>query len=821
MIIAVLFDAGLQSIGRVVVMNLLRILLAVSAASIVVCSSHCLSGQEQSPAEKSKTAATNISRDLSAFVRQHCQDCHSSEDPSGNLDLIALTKNRVGNKTAIWENVLRKLHSRQMPPPGTDRPALSDYKTAVASLEKTLDQIAAKNPDPGQSPALRRMNRTEYQNAIRDLLAVDIDAAEYLPRDESSHGFDNITVSELSPTLLNRYITAAQKISRMAVGRIGRTPGGKTYRMKADVTQEEHVPGLPLGTRGGLLIQHAFPQSGEYEINVRLARDRNEEVEGLRGEHKLDILLDRELVKQFSIRSRKDKDHSKVDAHLHARVRVTAGPHQVGVTFLKDPSSLLELKRQPYDAHYNMHRHPRITPAVFQVSINGPYSPTGSGQTPSRSKIFNTYPTTEEEEIACATSILRSLLRRAYRQNITDDDLDVPMQFFKQGRRDGNHFDAGIERALSSILVNPRFLFRIERNRKNAPADSLQPLRDIELANRLSFFLWSSLPDQQLLDLALSNKLQTSNTVTQQVNRMLADPRSQSLVTSFAAQWLYLRNLDAMTPDLRQFPDFDDNLRQAFRRETELHFERMLREDRSVLDLVKSDDTFLNERLARHYRIPHIYGSRFRAVKLAPDMQRGGLLRHGSLLTVTSYATRTSPVLRGHWILKNLIGNPPPPPPDDVPALKDNTVNSNLSVRERLAEHRANPACASCHDVMDPVGFALENFDAVGRWRETEAGRPVDASGGFPDGSRFHGVAGLERAVLAQPELFVTTLTERLMTFALGRGVEHYDGPAIRKIVRSARKDNYRFSALVHGIVNSVPFRQRRTEPETDIVRQQ
>ncbi len=747
-----------------------------------------------------------------ALVRQYCVDCHNGEAKTAGLALDAISPDDAGEHAEIWEKVVRKLRARQMPPQEMPRPDERTYDSVVSSLATLLDDAAEKHPHPGRTDTFRRLNRTEYHNAIRDLLALEIDVAALLPSDQSSHGFDNVTVADLSPTLMERYITAAQKISRSAVGESARFPGGDTIRVPADRTQEEHVHGLPIGTRGGVVVPYNFAQDGEYEIQLRLARDRNEHVEGLKEPHDLELLLDRKRVAMFKVTPPRGRnDHHTVDHHLKTRISVAAGPHQLGVTFLKQPSSLLETKRQPLLAHFNMHRHPRISPAIFQISITGPHSPQGPGDTPSRRRVFVCRPSRPTEEEGCAKRILTNLMRRAYRRPITDEDLRRPMDFYRKARAEGN-FDAGIETALSAVLVSPQFLFRIEQEPPGLPAGTAYRISDLELASRLSFFLWSSIPDDELLDTAVRGDLIKPEVLEQQVRRMLADPRSQSLVSNFAGQWLHLRNLDSATPDLRLFPDFDDNLRQAMKRETELCFQDILREDRSVLELLRGDYTYLNERLAKHYGIPHVYGSRFRRVPLADDSVRGGLLRHASILTVTSYATRTSPVIRGKWILENLLGTPPPPPPANVPALKDNTVSQRLSLRERLAEHRANPACAGCHNLMDPVGFALENFDAVGRWRTVEEGQAIDASGGLPDGSEFDDVSGLEQALLQRPEMFVGTLAEKLLTFALGRGVQHYDAPAIRKIVRKARVEDYRFSSLIVGIASSTPFQMRRSE---------
>lgn len=734
-----------------------------------------------------------------ALLDRFCIDCHDADVQKGELDLDPVLGAPIADHPATWEKVVRKLNARQMPPLDKKRPVSEDYESLVSALTTRLDKRAEAHPDAGSPKTLRRLTRTEYQNAIRDMLAVNIDVADLLPADEISHGFDNITVDELSPLLLNRYVSAAQKISRLAVGASGPL-AGVTFRPAADETQEDHVPGLPLGTRGGILVDYHFPQDGVYEFQVHLTRDRNEKIEGLNGTHEMEVLLDRELQASFEIRAQ-GNDHTKVDGNLKTRISVKAGARKVGVAFVKKPKSLIETKRQPYIARYNHHRHPRQNPAVLQLSITGPFDPPGASETPAREE-------SESPETA-ALKVLEPMARLAYRRPVDAADLERPMEFFRQGFEDGG-FDAGIEAALGSILVNPRFLFRIEHPPAAAESGSSYALDEVQLASRLSFFLWSSIPDEELLALAERGELSQPENLNQQIERMLRDPRSRSLVTNFANQWLYLRNLDSITPNHRLYPDFDDNLRQAFRIETELFFESMIKEDRGLTGLLKADYTFLNERLAKHYQIPNIYGTRFRRVNLNPDSHRGGLLRHGSILVVTSYATRTSPVLRGNWVLENILGAPAPPPPENVPDLEENHVDQSLPIRERLNEHRANKACASCHDLMDPIGFALENYDAIGRWRTHENGHELDVSGSLPDGQNFVGIEGLEESLLERPELFVAAVTEKLMTFALGRGIEPSDGPAIRKIVNEAAEDDYRFSSIIGGIVNSVPFRMSK-----------
>jgi hypothetical protein len=746
--------------------------------------------------------------DVSAFLERYCIDCHDGGIKRGGLDLESLKNASVGEHAEVWEKAIRRMEARQMPPPEEDRPDEDGYRSMLGELEAFLD---SQPIDPGNVPSIRRLTRTEYRNAIRDLLGLDVDVADLLPKDESSLGFDNITVGGLSPALLSRYVNAAQTISRLATGNDPGAPEVRVIRVPADRTQEERVEGLPLGTRGGILIDHTFPSAGEYDIEVRLTRDRNEEVEGLRETHRMEILLDRGRVAEFEIKPPGSADFSKVDAHLKARITVDGGPKKIGVTFVKQAASLLESRRDPYAAQYNMHRHPRRSPAVYQVTITGPHRFQDTGGSPSRKRIFTTRPATADpaDEERAAEEILRPLLRHAYRRPVTPEDLGGPMSLFREGRDEGG-FDEGIEQALAAILVSPRFLFRIENDPADLPAGTVYPLDDLTLASRLSFFLWASLPDAELLDLAERGELLNPGILASQVRRMLTDPKSRALVTSFADQWLHLRNLDSVTPDLRLFPDFDDNLRQAFRQETERFFASVVDEDRSVLELLSADYTYLNERLAKHYGIPHIQGSHFRRVNLGPQRQRGGLLRHGSILSVTSYANRTSPVIRGNWILANILGTPTPPPPADIPALEDAVVAESLPMRERLAVHRADRSCATCHNLMDPIGFSLEQFDAVGRWRTFEGDAPVDASGGLPDGRKFSGIDALERGLLERPELFARTVTEKLLTYALGRGLEAHDAPAVRRIVRQAAETNYRLSDLILGIAESAPFTLRK-----------
>ena len=791
-----------------------RLSIAVRSVGLVLFVSLCLqvNGVAQQPPPQ-VTASAVSSRQL---LDRYCVTCHNARLETAGLSLEQIDVAHPHEGAEVWEKVVRKLRTGAMPPSTRPQPPAADRGALVSWLETALDRAAAANPNPGRTETLRRLNRTEYQNSIRDLLALDIDATELLPPDDGGYGFDNVNVGDLSPVLLDRYLSAAQKISRLAIGSTQTSLQSDVIRVPPDRTQEEHVSGLPLGTRGGVSTVYTFAQDGEYDITIRLARNRTGNIGGLRGRgvHTVQLLLDRMPVATFTVERPEGGDDAFADSHLKIRLPVTAGPHDVGATFLKNASSLLETERQPLQSHFNEQRHPRLTPAIYQVSITGPYAPQGANDTPSRRRLFVCTPSgagEAGEAEACAEQILSTLLPRAYRRSVSAADVERAMAFYRDGRSNAD-FDAGIGNALTSVLVSPEFLFRVELDPDQVVPGAAYQVSDLELASRLSFFLWSSLPDDELLGVAIRGELSRSGELERQARRMLADPRSNNLASNFAGQWLQLRNLAAVSPNPRQYPDFDDNLRQAFRQETELFFDSVLREDRSVLDMLTADYTFLNERLARHYGMSGVYGSRFRRVALDEDSKRGGLLRHGSILAVTSYATRTSPVIRGKWVLDNILGAPPPPPPANVPVLEENSVRAGLPMRERLQEHRSNPVCASCHNTIDPVGFALENFDAVGRWRDHvgDSG-PMDASGGLPGVGEFDGVDGLEAGLLSRPELFAGRVTEKLLTFALGRGVEYYDAPAIRQILSETESDRYRFSSLILGIVKSVPFQMRNS----------
>ena len=758
-----------------------------------------------------------------ALLDQYCVTCHNESLRTAGLTLDTVNPNNVSQNTELWEKVVLKLRSGMMPPPSRPRPDKATYETLASSLEKALDQAFAMNPNPGRNDSLRRLNGTEYENVIRDLLDLEINVATLLPADDSSAGFDNVGLGGLDPGRMERYLSVASKVSRLAVGAAVRSPVAETFIVPSDLNQNNHIEGLPFGTRGGTSFRYNFPVSGDYEIKLELGKSWNSNrIGGLRNPHNLVVTLDGEPVRTLTVEPRPRRDpatnqnqyentNRPADADLMARIPITAGPRVVGVAFESQGSELTERRRQPFlKVHITVGGDQRTQPNLYSVTITGPFNPTGPGDTPSRRRIFTCHPTDSSEEPACAEEILLNLSRRAYRRPTTDTDLSTLLSFYRQGRATGT-FETGIEMALRRMLVSPEFLFRIERDPENISSDAAYFISDIELASRLSFLLWSSIPDDELLDIASRKSLRDPEILEQQVRRMLNDPRAEALVTNFAAQWLYLRNLPAVSPDFIAFPDFDETLRRSLRQETNLFFKSIIREDRSVLDLLNADYTFLNERLAKHYGISNIYGSHFRRVNLPQDSARGGLLGQGSILAVTSYATRTSPVVRGKWILENLLGTPPPPPPVNVPPLSEEASDAVLSMRERMVEHRRNPVCAACHAIMDPIGLSLENFDAIGRWRDrTEGFESLDVAGSFPDGTTFDGAAGLKRNLLSRSDQFVRTLAEKLLIYGLGRAVEHYDMPAVRAIEREAADKNYRFSELILGVVRSTPFQMRR-----------
>ena len=767
------------------------------------------------------TAAT--AAEVEETLDRYCATCHNERIVNGrdtapsvlvsqlrtaSLAVDTLDVEQVGTDSDAWERVIRKLQSRTMPPPGRPRPDDATYDNVVAWIETELDRAAAASPNPGRRPALHRLSRTEYQNAIRDLLALDylpkeFDVTTLLPADNATSGFDNLAeLLFVSPATLERYLATARKISRLAVGDTTMPPIVDRYQLDRDLIQDGHLDGLPLGTRGGAVIRSHLPADGEYVLTVEFAA-------AARAEHEVEVSVDGERVDVFTIggrplvRGASGVFAFEAEPPVDVRVPLRAGPREVAVAFLQKSGatheSLVRASR----------RGQRREPAIATVTISGPYGVDGSGDTPSRRRIFTCKPDDGLAAEPCAREILSKLARRAYRRPVTGDDVDVLMPFYTDAAATGG-FERGIQHGLERLLVSPEFLFRIERDPSEVSSGEAYRVSDLELASRLSFFLWSSIPDDRLLDRAIAGELRDPAVLEAEVQRMLADERARALTENFAEQWLYLRDVEAKEPDPGFFPEFDENLRGAFTRETGLFIDSVLRGDRPVTDLLTADYTFVNERLAKHYGIPHVYGSHFRRVSLA-GTERRGLLGQGGILTLTSYATRTSPVLRGKWILENLLAAPPPPPPPDIPALAERTDDgAALSMRAAMERHRANPACASCHAQMDPLGFALENFDAVGRWRDrSESNEAIDASGILPDGTSFAGPEGMRAALLRDQRRFVATVAEKLLTYALGRNVESFDMPSVRAIVRDAEEDDYSFSSIVVGIVESTPFQMR------------
>ena len=787
-----------------------------------------------------------------ALLDRYCVTCHNERVVAGagagmmaeQLRLVGLALDSadvddVAAAPELWEKVVRKLRVGAMPPQPRPRPDRETYDGFRRWLEDELDRVAEARPNPGRTQAFHRLNQAEYRNVIRDLLDLEIDVDALIPADAPDrNGFDNIATSlSLSPALFERYVSAAKKIGRLA---IGEAPAGgaeiTTYDVPLNLIQSDRrSEDLPFGSRGGAAIRHHFPVDGEYRIRVRLQTNYVGYVRGIDDAHEIEFRLDGRRLERFTfggeapgtpapisfagnIRGTDDWEHYTLHADdpLEVTATVSAGPHTIGISFPRETweeEGVLQPRQTGFALAIN--EMPDGNPALGSVRITGPLRVAGPGDTPSRRRIFTCRPgpaAPASEAEACAREILGALARRAYRRPVDESDVATLLEFYEWGRAEGG-FEKGIQFALERLLADPDFLYRVERDPVDAPRGAAYPISDVELASRLSFFLWSSIPDDELLAAAENGTLSDPPALDAQVRRMLADPRSQAMVDNFAGQWLYLRNMGGVYPDPNVFPEFDENLREAFTRETELFIGNQLRADASVLELLAADYTWVNQRLAEHYGIPNVYGSRFRRVAL-DGARRGGLLGHGSVMTVTSYPNRTSPVLRGKWVLENLLGAPPPEPPPDIPALEErNEDGEPVSMREAMVQHRENPACSVCHAPMDPIGFALQNYDAIGGWRDVnEGGTPVDATGVLPDGSRFEGRAGLSGLLLARPDDFVGTVTEKLLTYALGRGMEHYDAPTVRKIVRRAAGEDYRWSSIILGIVNSAPFQMRRSD---------
>jgi mono/diheme cytochrome c family protein len=766
------------------------------------------------PAQSNENDATQYR----ALLDRYCVTCHNEQLRTADLMLDKMNISDISNSPDIWEKVLRKLSAGQMPPQGMPRPDQSDLNAMTSYLESELDTLTQMDPNPGRRVAVHRLNRAEYANAVRDLLAVNIDEESLLPADDAGGGFDNIAdILSISPLHMERYMSAARQISRLAIGDTQIPPDTKLYEISEFFDQQDRVSeDLPFGSHGGLAVSHRFPLSGEYEIKIRLQRTEYLYVRGIAEPHNIDIRLDGKRVKLFTIGGEhvgiadgiqaadtippdfnQAEYERNADDILEVRIPIEAGTHTIGVTFLKE-----------FFAAENMRIESDI--GVSNLTITGPFDAMGPGITASREKILSCMPSGPQDEEACARRILSKLARAAYRRPVVDTDLEELMNFYRDASEQQG-FESGVQMAIRRILISPEFLFRIERDPAGIEPGENYAISDLELASRLSFFIWSSIPDEELLNLAENGRLREPEVLKQQVVRMLTDNRSSALVENFAGQWLYLRNIKTINPSKDIFSEFDENLRQAFRTETELFFQSMIREDRPIPELLGADYTFLNQRLAEHYGISGIYGNRFRRVVLE-DENRHGLLGQGSILTVTSIANRTSPVIRGKWVLENLLGTPPPDAPANVPALKEKGEGGTaLTMRQQMEQHRANPPCSGCHKLMDPIGFALENFDGVGQWRDTEAGAPINPAGTLPDGTNIGGAADLREALLSRPEQLVHTVTEKMLIYALGRGLEYYDAATVRQIIRNTRNNDYRWSSLILGIVNSTPFQMRRS----------
>jgi hypothetical protein len=764
-----------------------------------------------------------------ALVTQYCVTCHNDRAKTGGFSLEGVDADRPAANPEVWEKVSRKLRAGLMPPMEAPRPERAVLESFRRTLESSLDAAAQAKPNPGATP-LHRMNRSEYANAVRDLLAVEVDAATVLPPDDSLEGLDNLAdVLGTSPALIERYVSAAAKISRLAMGNTDIGPLSTTYKVRGDVSQDKHIEGLPLGTRGGITIRHNFPVDGEYLFKFTLLKvnfgpqygqsAKNEQLEmsvnGVRV-----LLMDLRSAPYYYIRGGAAAGPA---LPLEIRLPIKAGPQTIQVTFIKRTAADVDDLLQPFEAttadlQTGVQFGYTTVPHLSGVEILGPYNIGGPGDTPSRARILVCRPAAQREEAACARRILSTIARRAYRRPVTDSDLALLMDFYQKGRQNNGSFETGVEMGLRRVLADPEFVFRFERDPADLPIGATHRITDLELASRLSFFLWSSIPDEELLATAERGRLKDPAVLRQQVQRMLKDPKSQALIRNFAGQWLFLRELRNRQPDLLLFPDFDDNLRQAFYRETELLFDSIVREDRSIFDILNADYTFVNERLAKHYGIPNIYGTDFRRVAV-PSSARRGILGHASFLTITSAPNRTSPVTRGAWILENLLGSPPPQPPPNVPPFPEATTGQGIkpvvtTVRERMEQHRANQPCKGCHQIMDPIGLSLENFDGIGRWRTQDLGSRIDTKGQLVDGTTIDGVESLRAALLRSSDAFGQTLTEKLMMYATGRAAHYTDMPAIRAIAHEAARNDNRFSALVTAIVSSDPFQMRVKKAE-------
>lgn len=791
----------------------MRYFLGTVALAVAILSSS--SGHEAAGRVLQQTNAV-LSSPQRALLDQYCVTCHNQRSKTANVMFDTMDLTDLSKDAEIWERAVRKLRGGMMPPPGARKPDHAALDAFALWLETSLDKAAAAAPNPGRI-LVHRLNRAEYANAIEDLLGLRVDASALLPADDVSDGFDNIAnVLKVSPSFLDQYVASARLAATQAVGDPLPKALSINLRVPPGVDQSVHMEGLPLGTRGGILVDHLFPADGEYRFNISgLAVGGYGG--GLEYQHTLIVTIDGTRVFQGKIGGEEDmkaidQQQARGVASILSRfqkipVNIKAGPHKVGVTFVARTFAESDNVLYSFNTGSGVTRIPR----VGGVEVVGPYNPAGVSETPSRSRIFVCRPANAAAELPCATEILSNIARRAYRRPITERDLVGPLAFFRSTRQTAD-FDEGIKDGLTSVLASPKFLYRTEQQPENLPPGANYQISDLELASRLSFFLWSRLPDEELLKLAGQGRLKNAEVLQQQIRRMLADPKAKSLVTNFAFQWLNVRGIDASEPDAFVYPNFDENLRIAFRREMELFIESILREDRSAADLLTANYTFVNERLARHYGMPGIRGDQFRRVTLT-DENRWGLLGKGSVLMVTSYANRTAPVIRGAYILENLLGTPPAPPPPDVEGFPEQKEGDKvLTVRELMSLHRSKPTCNACHGVMDPLGFALENFDGIGEWRDKDrdAGTAIDAAGQLVDGTPVTGPRDLRRAMMKRPNQFVGTMTEKLMIYALGRGLQPYDMPAVRKIVRDAAATGYKFSSLVMGIVTSAPFQLKR-----------